>query len=122
MRFKVDDDMPRRVVPLLTSYGHDVTTVVDEGLGGSDHPPVAQAAAEEGRMLLTMDRRFADIRRHPPGQHPGMLVMRLHDQRPLIVETTLRAFLDQYNLEDMVGCIVIAEPGQVRVRRPGTDS
>ena len=114
--------MPRRVVPLLAGYGHDAVTVVDEGLSGSDDPMVAQAAAEEGRMIITLDRRFADIRRHPPGQHPGILVLRLLDQSSAQVEAALGSFLEQHNLEDMVGCIVVVEPGLVRVRRPGPES
>jgi hypothetical protein len=72
-------------------------------------------------MVITLDRRFADIRRHPPGQHPGILVLRLPEQSSAQVEPGLRSFLEQYNLNDMVGCIVVVEPGLVRVRRPGID-
>ena len=113
--------MPRRVVPLLAALGHDEVTVADEGLNGSEDPLVARAAAQEGRMVITLDRRFADIRRHPPGQHPGILVLRLPEQSSAQVEAGLRSFLEQYNLNDMVGCIVVVEPGLVRVRRPGID-
>jgi predicted nuclease of predicted toxin-antitoxin system len=119
VNFKMDENMPRRAVPLLAGYGHDVATVAGEGLGGSDDPLIAQIAAQEGRMVITLDRRFADIRLHPPGHHPGILVLRLPDQSSALVEATLRSFLEQHNLNDMVGCIVVIEPGLVRVRRPG---
>ena len=113
--------MPRRVVALLSGYGHEAVTVADEGLGGSDDPLVAQAAAQEGRMVITLDRRFADIRLHPPGQHPGILVLRLPDQSSALVETAVSSFLEQHNIEDMVGCIVVVEPALIRVRRPGPE-
>jgi hypothetical protein len=69
-------------------------------------------------MIVTLDRRFADIRRYPPGQHPGFLVLRPSDQRPQEVERLLTALLDQYQVDDMAGCVVVVEPGTVRIRRP----
>lgn len=117
MRLKLDENLPGIVTALLRDYGHDVATVADEGFGGSVDAVVAQAAANEGRMIVTLDRRFADIRRYPPGQHPGMLILQVRDQRPLLVETTLRALLEQHHLEDLAGCIVVAGFGAVRVRR-----
>jgi predicted nuclease of predicted toxin-antitoxin system len=65
----------------LRDDGHDVETVIDEGLGGEDDPPVLQAATDEGRILLTFDLDFADIRQYPPGTHAGIVVFRLKDQR-----------------------------------------
>ena len=114
--------MPRRVVALLAGYGHEVVTVADEGLAGSDDPLVAQAAAQEGRLVITLDRRFADIRLHPPGQRPGMLILHLPDQSSAVVGTALGSFREQHNVEDMVGCIVVVEPGLIPLRRPGPAS
>jgi predicted nuclease of predicted toxin-antitoxin system len=122
VNFKLDENMPRRAVHVLISRGHDAVTVVDEGLRGSDDPLVARVAAQEGRVIITLDRRFADVRRHPPGQHPGILVLRLPDQSPAQVEAVLVSFLEQHNLDDMLGCIVVIEPSAVRVRRPGAES
>jgi len=122
VKFKLDENMPRRAATLLSGYGHEVATVADEGLGGSEDPLVAQTAAQEGRMVVTLDRRFADIRLYPPGHHPGIIVLRLPDQSSAIVLTALRSFLEQHNVEDMVGCIVVVEPGLLRVRRPAPES
>ena len=72
MKVKLDENMPRRIAPLLVHYGHDVATVVGEGLSGSVDEIVAEVAQREGRMLLTLDRAFADLRRYPPGQHAGI--------------------------------------------------
>ena len=118
MKIKVDENLPDQVVPLLHPYGHDVTTVAGEGLSGADDAAVAQAARSEGRMLLTLDRGFADIRSFPPGQHPGIIVIRLRDQRPPQVEATLRALLSTHNLEDLAGCTIIAQATLVRIRWP----
>ena len=122
MKFKLDENMPRRAVTLLSECGHEVATVADEGLSGSEDPLVAQTAAQEGRMVVTLDRRFADIRLYPPGHHPGIIVFRLPDQSSALVQTALRSFLEQHDVEDMVGRIVVVESGLLRVRRPVPES
>lgn len=118
MKLKLDENMPRRTQVLLERRGHDVVTAVAEGLGGKNDATVARVAAREGRMVVTLDRRFADIRRHPPGRHPGFLVLRPEEQSSAQVERLLVAMLDQHQLDDMAGCIVVLEPGVVRIRRP----
>ena len=81
MKFKLDENMPADLAALLHEYGHDTADVVQEGLAGEDDPPVLAAAVKEGRILLTFDLDFADIRQYPPGAHAGIVVFRLRDQR-----------------------------------------
>ena len=119
MKVKLDENMPRRVEGLLTERGHDVVTVAQEGLGGKNDATVARAAGRDRRMIITLDRRFVDIRRYPPGRHPGFIVLRLPDQSVASVERWLATLLDQHQLEGLVGCVVVIEPGTVRIRRPG---
>ena len=80
MKFKLDENMPMDFEVLLRELGHDVASVVDEGLQGEADPPVLRAAAHEGRILLTFDLDFADIRHYPPGTHAGIVVFRLFDR------------------------------------------
>ncbi len=110
--------MPRRAAAVLTGGGHDVETVPDEGLAGQPDATVFEAARSEDRMLVTLDRGFADIRRYPPGTHAGVLVLRLRDQRPAVIGSSLQQLLDEQDLEALRGCLVIVEPGAIRVRRP----
>jgi predicted nuclease of predicted toxin-antitoxin system len=57
MRLKRDENLPASVRPLLAAHGHDVTTVLQEGLGGTPDDQVARACLHEGRALVTLDRR-----------------------------------------------------------------
>ena len=118
MRIKLDENMPRRAARLLSERGHDASTTAQEGLNGKNDATVARVANREGRMMITMDARFVDIRRYPPGRHPGFVLLRLADQSALAVEKVLQVFLDQYHIETLGGCIVVLEEGAVRVRRP----
>jgi predicted nuclease of predicted toxin-antitoxin system len=118
MKLKLDENMPAIALPLLAEWGHDVTTASEEGLAGRDDPTVAERVTLEGRMLITLDRGFGNIRAYPPGDHPGIIVLRLPDQRPDRVAASLRSLLYRGQLDDLAGCTVVVEPGRLRVRRP----
>jgi len=42
MQFKLDEHLPLEISDLLAQHQHDPVTVVDEGMGGSIDPDVAQ--------------------------------------------------------------------------------
>jgi len=107
-----------RLRPLLIAHGNDVDTVVNEGLGGADDDHVSAAAKREGRMLLTLDLDFSDITRFPPGNHPGIVVSRVPEPRPSLVTAALTGLLARHSLDDLAGCVVIAQLGAARIRRP----
>jgi len=79
-------------------------------LGAADED-VLRAATGEGRLLITLDRGFGDIRRHPPGTHTGVIVHRPGDQLASTVTAALRELVLAHPLEDMVGCITIVRSG-----------
>jgi predicted nuclease of predicted toxin-antitoxin system len=115
---ELDENLPARLTGLFRELGHQVDTVVQEGLQGVDDErlwPAVQAAA---RFLLTKDLGFADARRYPPGTHHGILVLRLSDDRSSAVLERLAALLGTESIEGWAGCLVIVTDHKVRVRRP----
>ena len=118
MRIKLDENLPQRLVSVLANRGHDVDTVVAEGLQGREDErlwPEVQAAR---RFFVTKDLDFSDERRFPPGTHTGILVLRLSDDRSRSVAERLRAVFAQEAVETWQGCLVIVADHKVRVRRP----
>jgi predicted nuclease of predicted toxin-antitoxin system len=83
VRFKLDENMPVEAAELLTRDGHDAVTVLDQKLNGAGDPDVAAACREEGRVLVTLDVDFGDIRSYPPRECPGIVVLRLRSQAKL---------------------------------------
>jgi predicted nuclease of predicted toxin-antitoxin system len=77
MRFKTDENLHPDVADMLRGHGHEVVTVWDEGLRGSPDPTLMKACCVEGRVWVTLDLGFADIREYPPEQCPGLIVLRL---------------------------------------------
>jgi predicted nuclease of predicted toxin-antitoxin system len=60
MLIKLDEHLPRRLVSVLSAFGHDVDTVDIEGLKGADDDSVWTAAQSANRFLITQDLDFSD--------------------------------------------------------------
>lgn len=119
MRLKLDENLPTDLSDELARRGHDVDTVLDEQLGGRKDPVVVQAATDDSRLLLTLDRGIGDIRSYPPGSHAGVVVLRPTSQDPASILELISRLLDAHDLDDFSGCVAIVEPTRVRIRRPG---
>ena len=118
MRFKLDENLDVRAEAALSAAGHDVATVVGQGLGGALDPVIAETVRTEGRILVTLDRGFADLRAYPPGTHPGIVVLRVRRQGLPSVTAALELLAAYDGLAGIGGCTVIVTDASVRVRRP----
>src|SRR4051812_16734074 len=49
-------------------------SVDEEGLSGAEDPVVLDAALAAGRVLFTLDKGIADLRRYPSTQHAGVVL------------------------------------------------
>jgi len=118
VRIKLDENLPRRLVPLLTELGHDVDTVPDEQVAGQDDGIVWDAAQRHSRFLITQDLDFSDARKYVPGTHHGLLLVRLPQPgRSALFERIATLFRTEA-VDAWSGCIVTATPRKVRVRGP----
>jgi len=118
MKLKLDENISRHVKPMLMSLGHDVLTVADENLLSKPDKEIAGAAFNEERMLLTLDVEFADLRKYPPGSHPGILLFRPLSYGPRSVNQFIIDFMSSTDLEKLISCVVIIDSTRVRIRFP----
>ena len=121
MKLKLDENLPHELAAALRRDGHDVHTVVDAQLAGESDPVIVAAATDEGRFLLTLDRGVGDLRRHPPGSHAGVLVLRPVAQDPDSILALIQRLVRTHPLDELRGCVVVVEPRKVRIRRPDQD-
>jgi predicted nuclease of predicted toxin-antitoxin system len=121
MKIKLDENISRHLKPILTREGYDVLTVGDEGLLGKTDVEVGVAAKAEEMMLFTLDLEFADLRKFPPGSHPGIVLFRPMSMGPLAVNRFITEFVRETDLVPLSGCIVVVDPTRVRIRRPPLD-
>ena len=72
-------------------------------------------------MLFTLDIEFADMRKHPPGNHAGIVLFRPRSMGPLAVNRFVLEFVRNTDLGELSGCVAVVEPTRVRVRRRPLD-
>jgi predicted nuclease of predicted toxin-antitoxin system len=122
MKVKLDENLPAQLVPVLTELGHDVDTVLSEGIAGRDDAVVWQAAQAGGRFLVTQDLDFSDVRRYTPGTHHGLLLVRLPEPGRTALFERVVALFRMEDVNSWGGCMVTATPHKVRVRHPPSES
>ena len=118
MKIKLDENMPTALLTLLSSHGHDPDNAQAEGLGGCGDDVIWRAAQEAGRLFITQDLDFSDVRKFVPGSHCGILVFRLSEPGWLALVNRAEAVFAIERLEDWRGCFVVVTDRKVRVRRP----
>ena len=121
MKLKLDENLSRHLKQSLRALNNNVTTVADQGLLSQPDTTVAAAANRE-RMLLTLDLEFGDLRKYPPGHHPGIILFRPRSFGPLAVNQFIEDFVRSTELHLFAGCVVVVEPSRVRVRRPHSEA
>ncbi len=77
MLFKTDENLPEELAALLRESGFDCLTAVGQGLAAQPDSVVSAVCREEGRILVTLDLGFANIRAYSPVEWPGFIVFRL---------------------------------------------
>lgn len=117
MKVKLDENLPSSATDIVTAAGFDVDTVPGEGLAGAADDDVVAAATAADRLLITLDRGLGDVRRHPPGSHPGIVVLRLPDQSAPAIRSTLEELLAAHDLEALRRTVTVVERGLLRVGR-----
>jgi predicted nuclease of predicted toxin-antitoxin system len=117
MLFKTDENLHDDVAALFASAGHDVHTVYDEGLRGSPDDAIAERCRNEGRVLVTLDLDFADIRTYPPAAHPGMIVLRVGNQSRRHILRVLSPVVALLDKEPVAARLWIVSEAGVRIRQ-----
>jgi predicted nuclease of predicted toxin-antitoxin system len=121
MKIKLDENLPLQIAPELQSLGHEVHTLDKEGLSGCADDELWQAAQHEGRLLITQDLDFSDIRAFVPGTHHGLLLIRLRlPSRRALIARLVDVFRRE-NVSSWTRCFVVVTERKIRVRHAGSE-
>ena len=120
MRFLLDQNVSPKVTASLRSLGHDAVDTRDLGLQRARDTTLWQRAGAEGRMLISFDRGFSDLRHYPGGFGPGLIVLRLTRAASAVVNARLADLLQRFSAEQIQGCLITITDTRIRVRRKPT--
>lgn len=116
LRFKLDENTPKRALSVLRDQGHDVETAESEGMAGAEDQSILEACTVEARLLVTLDLDFADIREYPPGSHRGIWVLRPARQTFPAVLALIEAGIRLSAVERTAGQLWVIDENRVRIR------
>lgn len=116
MNFKIDENLPAECAALLREAGFGADTVAEENLAGADDSAIARSVRAEGRVLITLDLDFANIRAYPPSAQPGIIVLRLKRQDKRAVIGLVRRIISAMKTRLPAGDLWIVEPDRIRFR------
>jgi len=114
VKIKLDENIHGDVRDALARWGHDATTVHEEGLAGRPDADVAAAVKAEERCLITFDLDFANPRHYPPAEHAGIVVLRLHTPTFKLQVRRLVSFFATQQAEGVAGKLWILDETRAR--------
>jgi predicted nuclease of predicted toxin-antitoxin system len=116
MRCKLDENLGDLGSDLLTASGHDVSTVAQQGMGGSSDLELYETCKREDRVLITLDRDFGEVLRFPPEDMRGIVVLHCRGRlSPAAILARLRELATFAAARSIDRELWIVEPGRVRV-------
>ena len=122
MKLKLDENLGKACLEILSGAGHDVATVATQSMTSAADDELIKACAREGRALVTLDLDFSNPLVFPPDEHAGVAVLRLPSkasQGSLL--GTVRTLVSALKREELAGKLWIVEGGRIRVYQPRGD-
>jgi predicted nuclease of predicted toxin-antitoxin system len=114
---KLDEPLSDSLAEVIRLRGYTVETVRSQKWGGLKDPVLWPLVRAAGEFFVTADKGFGDIRVYPPGTHPGILVLRPDRESLPEFRRLLDGVLAVHRLESLAGCVTVANPRGVRIRR-----
>ena len=115
MRIKFDENLGDRGANILQAAGHDVSTVVEEGLCAAGDAELIELCRSEHKCLVTLDLDFSNPLLFDPARYYGIAVLRLSagtgDTELLDGVRTLAAGLADATIE---GKLWVVRTGRIR--------
>ena len=104
MKILVDENIPAMTVSELRRRGHDVLDFRGTQKEGSPDSEVWNLAKKEGRLLITTDKGFAQLRQ---SKHAGVLIIRLRQPNRHKIHQRVIQAINHFNETDWKGKTVI---------------
>jgi predicted nuclease of predicted toxin-antitoxin system len=117
MRLLADENIQAVTIRFLQGLGHDVIGVSQLGLAGMADEAVFRLAQTEGRVLLTFNMDFADLRDLAGKEHPGIIRLRVSDQRAAHLHPVLEGAIHHLALTDTKNGLVTVSDQRTRIRK-----
>ena len=113
MRFLIDECTGPSVARWLEAQGFFVFSVFDDARGTSD-VEILSLAQDQHFILITNDKDFGDLIVREKRTHPGVILLRLSDERAHNKITVLDKLLKNH-IDDLANNFTIVTDSMVRI-------
>ena len=114
-RILVDENVPRRIREQLKENGFDVTNVSETRLKGAKDHTIAEYAAENNMVILTLDLDFAQIYHTLKKGTLSVIVIRANPATPSNILETLIIGHQKINLHETQNKLIIITKNRIRI-------
>ena len=116
MRLLLDQGVPRSAGRLLREEGHDVVHTSECGLSTASDPSILLRAAQEGRVVVTLDADFHALVALSGARWPSVIRLRVQGLRAEGVAGLVRKVAAQCGKDLDGGALVSVFGARIRVR------
>ena len=115
LKILTDECVHTDLVSALKQIGHNVRTLKEAGLVGTDDEAVFKLAQQDRRILLTFDRGFGDVFRFNINHAAGVIIILIEQMtREEIISITLD-FLNLVKQSEIAGKLAIVNRNKIRI-------
>lgn len=116
MKFKLDENIRQRGINQLKQAGHDVSTVLEQGLTSATDPTVIAVCQSEQRCLVTLDLDFSNPLQFNPSEYSDIAVLRLPPRaNPQDLNDAIQTLIGGLEREEITGNLWIIQRGRIRI-------
>jgi len=117
VKFLADMGISQKTVEALREWGYEAKHLRELGMMRAPDIEIVQKARSEGRTILTCDLDFGEILALSQLPLPSIIIFRLSDYRPLVLNPLLMQVL--LECEDTInrGALIVIEDHRYRIRR-----
>lgn len=116
MKFKIDENISKSAAYLLNDHGHEAETVFFENITGIKDEELIEICKSENRCLITLDHDFSDLKKYPPENYPGIILLKVKFLGKAEVNQLIQRLLPLLDTEKIVSTLWIVDQEKIKIR------